>query len=114
MNENKKIARIAGMRYLYIAVFYLLGDMYGNQAFIVPGDAKATIDNILSSEWIFRLGIVSTLIGHVCFLFLVNTLYKLFKPFNGDLARVMVLFVVAGVSVASINSLSQFAAILTE
>jgi len=112
MNENKKIARIAGVWYLCIAVFYTIGMIYGDKAFYVPGDATSTINNILSSEWMFRLAIVSTLIGHVCFLFLVNALYKLFKPVNENWARMMVLFVVVGVSISSISCVNQFVSIL--
>ena len=112
MNPNKKTARIAGLWYLCIAILYSFGMIYGQKAFYVPGDATATINNILASEGIFRLSIVSCLVGHICFLFLANALYKLFKPVNSDLARQMVLFIIAGVSVSFLNSLNQLASIL--
>lgn len=108
---NKKIARRAGIWYLCIAIFYTFGMIYGNNAFYVPGDPTSTINNILSAEFIYRLAIVSTLIGHVCFLFLVNTLYKLFSPINASLARIMVLFVVVGVSISSVSCVNQFVSI---
>jgi len=108
MNENKKIARIAGMWYLCIAVFYTIGMIYGDKAFYVPGDATATLNNIISSEGVYHFAIVCTLIGHVCFLFLVNALYKLFKPVDVNWARMMVLFVVVGVSISSVSCVNQF------
>lgn len=112
MNSNKKTARIAGLWYLLIAIFYSFSMIYVDSEFYVPGDTMSTINNILASEWIFRLGFVSCLLGHICFLFLANVLYKLFKSVDSGLARQMVIFIVVGVSVAFLNRLNQFAAIL--
>lgn len=112
MNSNKKTARIAGLWYLFMAVFYSFSMIYVDSAFYVPGNATSTINNILASEWIFRLGFASCLAGHICFLFLANVLYKLFKPVDSDLARQMVIFIIVGVSVAFLNRLNQFASVL--
>src|SRR4051794_19185746 len=105
MNSNKKTARIAGVWYLFMAIFYSFSMIYVDSAFYVPGDAASTTNTILSSGWIFRLGLVSCLLGHICFLFLANALYKLFKSVDCDLARQMVIFIIAGVSVAFLNRL---------
>ena len=112
MNSNKKTARIAGLWYLFMAVFYSFSMIYVDSAIYVPGNATSTINNIMASEWIFRLGFVSCLAGHICFLFLANVLYKLFKPVDSDSARQMVILIIVGVSVAFLNRLNQFAAIL--
>lgn len=111
MNDNKKIARIAGVWYLCIAVFYTIGMIFGDKAFYIPGNATVTINNILSAVEMFRFTIVCTLIGHVCFLFLVNALYKLFKQVDVNLSRMMVLFVVVGVSISSVSCINQFVSI---
>ncbi|MBC8059181.1 MAG: DUF4386 domain-containing protein [Clostridiaceae bacterium] len=95
-----------------MAIFYSFSMIYVDSVFYVPGDVVSTINNIMASEWIFRLGFVSCLLGHICFLFLANVLYKLFKPVDSDLARLMVIFIVVGVSVAFLNRLNQFAAVL--
>jgi hypothetical protein len=112
MNSNQKTARIAGVWYLFMALFYSFSMIYVDSAFYVPGDTAATVRNILASGLVFRLGFASCLLGHICFLFLANELYKLFKPVDRDLARLMVLFILAGVAVAYLNRLSQFAPIL--
>ncbi|MHB8128967.1 MAG: DUF4386 domain-containing protein [Mobilitalea sp.] len=95
-----------------MGLFYAFGMGYVDKVFYVPGDAVATINNIVESEWVFRLGIGICLAGHICFLFLANVLYKLFKLVNRDLARQMVILIIVGVSVSFLNSLNQFAAIL--
>jgi len=77
----------------------------------VSGDAIATVNNILTSERLFRLGILSNLITTICFLFLANALYKLFKSADKDLVRLMVIFIIASVPLAYLELL-KFAPIL--
>jgi hypothetical protein len=112
MNSNKKTARIAGLWYLLVAVFPVFSIMYVDSKLFVPDDAAATVNNILASEWLFRLGFVSSLLGQICFLFLAHAFYALFKSVNKDLARLIVIFIVASVSVACLNLLNKFAPIL--
>ena len=111
MNSNKKTARIAGFLYLIMAVCSAFSMMYVDPKFFVPGDAAATVSNIQASEWLFRLGFVSNLVGQIIFLFLVYALYKLLKSVDKDQARLMVILVVASVPVACLNMLNQFAPI---
>jgi len=112
MNQNVKMARIAGLWYLAIAVFYLFGMEYINKTFLINGDAEAMVRNIRASGLLFRLGLVSCLVGHICFLFLANALRKLFRSVDEDLARLMVTLIVAGVSVSFLARLNQAAAIM--
>ncbi|PKL26184.1 MAG: DUF4386 domain-containing protein [Spirochaetae bacterium HGW-Spirochaetae-3] len=112
MDSEKKTARIAGLWYLAIAVFYSFSMIYVDGAFPPGGNAEATIGKIQASGMLFRLGFASCLAGHICFLFLVNALYRLFRSVNGDLARLMVILVISGVSVAFLNRLNQAAVIV--
>uniref|UniRef100_UPI00261E130F DUF4386 domain-containing protein n=1 Tax=Oceanispirochaeta sp. TaxID=2035350 RepID=UPI00261E130F len=112
MNADKKTARISGLWYLAIAIFYSFSMIYVDSVFLVSGNIEATVNNIQSSPILFKLGFVSCLAGHICFLFLVNALYKLLHSINRDWARLMVIFVVAGVSVALLNRLNQAAVLL--
>jgi hypothetical protein len=112
MNTEKRAGRMAGIWYLLIAVFYSFSMIYVDSTFYVPGDVAATVNNIQSSGLVFRLGILSCLVGHICFLFLANALYRLFEPVDKHLARLMVLLIVAGVAVAFLNRLNQLAALL--
>jgi hypothetical protein len=105
MKSNKKIARIAGFWYLLVAIFGSLNEMIVVPKLYVSGDAAATINNILASERLFRLGILSNLITTICFLFLGDALYKLFKSVDKDLARLMVIFIIASVPIAYLQIL---------
>ncbi len=112
MNSLNKTARGAGILYIIMDVFMIFGGMYVDPKIYVPGDTVATVSNILASEWLFRLGFVSNLVGLILQLFLVHVLYELFKSVDKGQARLMVIFVVAGVSVAFLNTLNQYAPIL--
>jgi hypothetical protein len=108
MNSNIKTARMAGFYYLLMLVFSGFAMMYVEPRLIISGDVDRTISNIRESELLFRLGFASNLIGQVSFLFLVHSLYKLFKPVDQDLSRLMVILVVASVPVAFLNLLNEF------
>ena len=111
MNTNKKTSRIAGFWYLLVAIFGAFNTMFVEPKLYVSGDAAATVNNILASERLFRLGIMSNLITTICFLFLANALYKLFKSVDKDLVRLMVIFIIASVPLAYLEML-KFAPIL--
>ncbi len=112
MNSLKKTARSAGILYIIMDVFMIFGGMYVDPKIYVHGDAVATVSNILASEWLFRLGFVSHLAGLILQLFLVHVLYELFESVDKSQARLMVIFIVAGVSVAFLNNLNLYAPIL--
>ena len=59
MNSTKHTARIAGVLYLVNGVTGFFGIIYVPGRLMVPGNAAATVQNILASERFFRLGIVS-------------------------------------------------------
>jgi hypothetical protein len=111
MNSNKKTARIAGFWYLLVAIFGAFNTMFVESKLFVSGDAAATVNNILASERLFRLGILSNLLTTICFLFLANALYKLFKSVDKDLVRLMVIFIISSVPIAFLEML-KFAPIL--
>jgi hypothetical protein len=112
LNSLKRTARGVGILYILMDVFMIFSGMVVDPKIFVPGDAVATTSNILASEWLFRLGFVSWIVGYIVFLFLVLALYNLFKSVDKGQARLMVILVVAGVSVAFLNMLNQYVPIL--
>ncbi len=112
MNSLNKTARGAGILYIIMDVFMIFSGMVVDPKIYVPGDAAATVSNILASEWLFRLGFVSWIVGLILQLFLVHVLYELFKSVDKGQARLMVIFVVIGVSVAFLNNLNLYAPIV--
>jgi hypothetical protein len=103
-------ARTAGLLYLAVAGTGGFSMLYV-PSLIVSGDAAATASNIAAHESMFRLGVVSGLVCQVAFIFLVLTLYRLFKGVNDTHASIMVALVMAAVPVAFLNMLNQLAAL---
>lgn len=86
-------ARIAGI----IGVFTLISGTFPSivdSRLIVPGEAVKTASNILMSEFLFRLGIVSSLFMHTFLIFYALILFKLLKPVSKTNAQLMVIFIV--------------------
>jgi hypothetical protein len=101
-------ARLAGLLYLLLAVVAAFGMQIVPSTIIIPGDVATTIQNIIASESLFRLGIVSSLIGQVIQIFVVFALYHLLKPIHKDLAKLMVVFILVAVPLAMLNELNYF------
>ncbi len=112
MNSINKTARIAGFLYLLMAPFGIFGIMYVPSILIVPGDAATTTNNIMTSESLFRSGIVSALIVQILIILVVLFLYKLLKPVNKNHALLMVIFILVSVPITMLNELNHFAALL--
>src|SRR5829696_1514725 len=101
-------ARVAGFLYL-IGLPAPFGLIYVPSRLVVPGDAAATANNIAASEWLFRLAIVSNLFVPIIGILLAVALYQLLKPVSRNMALLMVAFVLAGVPIAMLSELPQFA-----
>jgi hypothetical protein len=110
MNPNKT-ARVAGFLYLLMAPFGVFGILWAS-SLIVPGDAAITANNIMASESLFRLSIVSALMVQIICIFMVLILYKLLKPVNKNHALLMVIFILVGAPIAMLNELNRFIALL--
>jgi len=106
----RKAARIAGLLYLILIITGIIGQL-ARQSLIVPGDAATTVNNIMANEMQFRGANVSWLISEMFLLLLGLALYVVLKKVNKNLASLMVLFIVVGVAIESINTLNQFAAL---
>jgi len=111
MSSAKQTARLAGLLYLVNAATGFFGIIYVPGKLIVSGNAAATASNILASERIFRLGIVSELICAAAFIYLVWVLYRLLGDVNKTHAALMVVWGLAFVPVMALNVLSEIAAL---
>jgi len=111
MDSTKKQARVAGFLYLVVSLpgFFCL--MYIPSHFIVSGDAAATASKIAASEFLFRLGIVSELIGFTGFIFVVRALYRLLFAVNKPLASLMLTLMLVSIPISLLNVLNETAAL---
>lgn len=102
-------ARATGLLYLSTVPLGFFGLQYVPSQLIVPGDAATTARNILASELLFRLGMVSDLIGLFVLLLVALALYQLLKPVNKNMARLMVIFNLLGLPIVMLNELNNVA-----
>ena len=76
---------------------------------IVRDDIGATAGNLIASENLFRIGIVSSLLMMIAWLFYALMLYRLLRPVSMNAAAAMVALVVVSVPIYMLNQVNQFA-----
>jgi len=112
MKSIMRTARITGALYLALVPLGIFGILYVPATLFIPGDVATTVKNIVSSQSLFRLSIVSALMIQLVTIFLVLFLYKLLKPVNKNMAILMVVFSLVSVPIAMLNELNNFAALM--
>jgi hypothetical protein len=105
INKN---ARMAGFLYLIYMVTHIISDVWRG-SFIVPGDAAATVSNIMAHEGLFTITIVGDLLAAALFFLTAWALYVLLKPVNKDLALLFLLLNLGGVAIQCSSDLFLFA-----
>lgn len=108
----KKTSRLAGLLWFLSTVTGGFGLFYIRSYVIVPGDAAATAGNIMSSEFLFRAAVVSTLFSQIFLFFFGISLFHLFKEVNKRLATVLLASVMMTVGISVVNQLNNFGALL--
>jgi hypothetical protein len=112
MDPTNHTARIAGALYILNGAAALFSYKIVPNMLIVQGNATATANNILTSETLFRVSIVSELLNAVTFILLALTLYRLFNRVNKMHASVMVAFMVVAASITCLIVLNELAALV--
>lgn len=105
----RNTGRIAGLLYLVVVLTGIFSLGYVPSKLIVWNDASVTFKNIVHSEFLFRLGILSGLICYTFFLFLPFLLYRLLKIVNKTYAVYMVVLAAVSVPISFINMQNKFA-----
>jgi len=112
MSSIKTTARFAGLLYVLMSILAVFGFLYIPAAFFVPGDATATARKITEGALMYRIGILTDLVGQILFIFVVLTLYHLFKDVDKKQARLMVVLVCVGVAAEIVNLVNQIAPLI--
>lgn len=99
MDTTQRIARIAGWIYLLFAIVSAFSFLYVPSTVFVSGNATATANNIMSSEFLYRVGVLGSYLSQVLFVFLVLTLYRLFKAVDPMPALLMLTLVSIAVAI---------------
>ncbi|MDH3589578.1 MAG: DUF4386 domain-containing protein [Gammaproteobacteria bacterium] len=112
MNSRKKNARVAGAIYFLLVITGVFSIMYVPATLIEFGDAGATAKNILSREWLYRLGIFVGLLSNIIFAVLGVALFRLFREIDEGQAFLMLVLVVMSATAGFVNVFNQLAALI--
>lgn len=90
MTHEQRLARCAGLVYLIVVAtgFFSLAYVPGKIA--APGNAQAVLDNIVSHDALFRVGMAAFLVEQAAFLLLPLMLFQLFRRVHLAAAVAMV------------------------
>jgi len=109
MDSTKRIARAAGLMYLTLTITGVFGILYVPSQIFVADDVTATMNNISSHATLYRVGVISGLIGQISFVMVGVLLYKLLRPVNQLHALSMLAFVLVAVPVAFVYGIFELA-----
>jgi hypothetical protein len=106
----KRLARIAGVFYLLVAIFGGFSQGVAPQLLYVAGDAAATAGNVISNPALVPVTVVAHLINAVFFTLTAVAFYLLLSHVHKHVARVMVIAVVLAAGIISVSAVFAFAA----
>lgn len=109
-NSPRSIARIAGVLYLLLVITGVFAHFVVRDSVYEPGDAAATMANILDNTTIFRFAVVADILMATVFVFLGLALYRLLREVDVRAATAMLVFVSVGAGMILVNLIFHFAA----
>ena len=103
----RQIARIAGVLYIIIIVCGMFGGLT-RESLLVSGDPAATVENVTTSEGLFRMTIMADLVMVLADVAIGVAFFYLLKPVNHGLSLLSAGFRLAQASALGINLLTLF------
>jgi hypothetical protein len=104
----KRLARIAGVLYLFVGIFGGFAEGFVEPKMYVAGNAATTAGNVVANAGLVRLGFVADLLDPTLFVFLGLTLYLLLKHVNKSVAMAMVVLVALSAGITCLNAVFEF------
>jgi hypothetical protein len=95
-----------------MSILMVVGFLYAPARFIVPGDAAATAHRITEGELMYRVTVLTSLVGQILFIFLVLSLYNLFRDVDKRQARLMVALVCVGAAAEIVTIADRIAPLI--
>jgi hypothetical protein len=111
MGSLTKRARLTGLLWLLGSATAGFSLVYVRPQILVPGDAAATVSNMLAFESLFRAGIASMVLSQILLLMFGLAIFRIFQTVNRTLATVCVISLAVGCGVGIVNSLNSLGAI---
>ena len=104
----KRLARIAGVLYLGVAITGGFAEGFVEPRMYVAGNAAATAGNVVANSGLVRMAVVAELLDYIFLVFLAMTLYILLKHVHKSVARAMLVFVALAAAIVSLNAVFLF------
>ena len=103
-NKLKNKARLTGILYLLVILLAGFSQGYVRGTIVIPDDPQVTLTNIISSEVLFRLGLISDLLAFMIDAVISILLYQLLKSVNKTIAAIASVFrLLAHPAIGSLN-----------
>ncbi len=111
--QTSKTARLAASLFFFLAVpLSIWGQMYVLSKIFVPLDPTTTAINLLSNEFLFRMSIVCHLADTISFVLMVLLFYRLFRPVDKHLSRLMLVPILAQFTVVFLLEILHYTALM--
>jgi hypothetical protein len=108
INSPKRLARIAGVLYLFVGIFGGFSEGFVDPKMYVAGNAAVTAGNVVANAAVVRLGVVAHLLDGTFFVFLAMTLYILMQHVNKSVARAFLVLVALATGIICLNAVFEF------
>ena len=108
MSSPKRLARIAGLFYLLVAIFGGFSEGFLDGTMHVAGNAAATAANVVANAGLVRLGVAAHLLDGIFFISTALVLYILLQHVHKSVARAMLVFVALAVGIKCLNAIFLF------
>ncbi|MBK9230661.1 MAG: DUF4386 domain-containing protein [Anaerolineae bacterium] len=107
-SSPKRLARIAGVFYLLVALFGGFAEGFGDPKMYVAGNAAATAANVLADPGLVRMIVVAHLVNAVFFILTAMAFYILLQHVNKSVAMAMLICVALSAGITTLNAVFQF------
>lgn len=111
--SQHNVAKIAGFMFLFAFIVPTLNWALVLSKFIVPGNFITTGNNIMTNDFLFRIGLSIELIMSIGLVVLGVTLYIILKSVNKNLALLALSWKLIEASIVAIITLGSFIALQT-
>jgi hypothetical protein len=98
-------ARTAGAFWMITTVGSLFDFLYVGGKINVPGNAAATMHNIVALESLRRLGFAANLVGDVAYVAVIVLLYELLKPVNRSVSLAAAFLGLVGCTIGAVDGI---------
>jgi Domain of unknown function (DUF4386) len=104
----RRASLVAGVGILVIAGLAVFGEVFVVEGLVTPGDAARTARDVMASEGLFRLGVLSLYLVGILDVVVAWALFRVFTPVNEGISRLAAWFrlAYAGVFMVALGQLA--------